>query len=295
MLDAFESRLRDLLADALATAEAAVTRPLDAPGPGADAGAVRVIAGVLGATADSQLGDDARERLGERGAYRLRPVLHLEGEVAVELIAPVPEDDSSQRQALMRTLDRVLLALDGRRVRDGRAFRTDQDQGFQLAGFRLVRVEPSPESPASADRLRAVFAFAGRFWPVEEPAEGGLITALPARLAVLPVRLPEGLAATAGGGDLEIPIALDLRVLNGAPARLGARILGASPIGGLIAGDGPAAPAVELPPADGGEFRFLYRPPAQLGAPARVRVTIALESESTPAVDLGLLTIEVTP
>ncbi len=187
MLDAFESRLADLLAGALpAGAGIGVVRPgvaLPPAVPPDEPPRVTAVVRLRDAAPAAHLGDDSRERLGEPGAYRLRPILQLAGEAAVELTVSAGE---AERRTLFAALDRVLLALHPQRVRGGSGFATDTDLGFALDGFRLARVAPDPESPESFRRLHAVYAYSGRFWPVEEPAEGDIITGVPTRIEVTP-------------------------------------------------------------------------------------------------------------
>lgn len=300
MLDDFESRLTDMLADGLsADAGVEVTRVH----PGLTVTDALVTVQVIDAAADPRLGDDARERLGVRGAYELRPVFRFSGEIAIELLVSSspgggggggPAAAEASRPRLVQLLDRILLILHPEGVRRGESFQTGADLGFALEGFRLLRTEASPFDTEAPDRVRAVYQYTGRFWPVEVPAAGDLISELPTRIAVLPIQLPERVVGTAGGGEVDVPVRLDLRALNGAPARLVGRLAGASPPGILI-GD-----SSDLPPgrvgygADAdGVFHLRYAPPGTLADPVRVRVELGLSHADRPTLSLGELTIEV--
>jgi hypothetical protein len=305
MLDAFEARLADLVADELSGVAALqlVTRPRsDFAAAAADPERVAMIVHVLAATADLTMGDDAREKRGPRGQYQLRTTLRLKGEVAVDAVISTTggTDIVARRQILMQVFDRLLVALQSDAVRSGRAFRTDTDLGFDLDGFRLARIDVREEStggfgvPASFDGVRATYDFVGRFWPVETPIEGDHIVALPTRIAVLPAAVPERIAAMAGGPDVSIRVGLDLRAFNGATARVLARLRGASPPGSLI-GDTTNVPAgwVAFTPGSDGVVNIVYHPPAALTAPARVRVATALDRPSQPSIPIVELVIEV--
>jgi hypothetical protein len=222
----------------------------------------------------------------------------LKGEVALDFMIapPAPAGDPLQpRQRLFQVLDQTLLALHQDNVRQGRAFLlTDEDLGFELDGFRLTQVGPLPDRPDNVRSLRTIYQYAGRFWPVEVPAEGGIIQHLPTRLVILPVQIPEGLTAQAGGADVTIPLPVDLRAFNGAPVRLVARLRGASPPG-TLRGDSADVPAgfVAYAPDDAGVFQVVYRPPATLSNDTQVRVSLGLAHADRPTVQLGELKLQV--
>ena len=299
MLDAFEIRLADLLADALAGTQR--LGPVGRVGVVADptAGNVGIAVRIASARPRVLVGDDSRERIGPRGDIRLRPLLSLEGEAAVVLTA-VPPGGNQRRQGrarLMAMLDQVLLVLHPEDMRQGRAFLADTDLGFELDGFRLHAVGPVPDIEDSTLQIELLYAYSGRFWPVETPAEGGLIETLATRLTVMPVRLPERISAQAGGPDVTVPVTLDLRAAGGAAAALVARLGGAAPPGELV-GDG----AIEVPAgysgfaigADG-TASVIYRPPGALAGPAQVRVETRLAHPDRPSIHLADFAIEVVP
>lgn len=300
MLDAFEVRLADLLADELVGV--ANLGPIGRSGAVAAAavGAVGIAVRIARARPTAEVGDDQRERLGARGEIRLRPRLHLEGDavLALRAVAPAGAAAGTARQRLLSVLDAVLLALHGEAVRTGRAFQLPpQDLGFDLDGFRLASFDPLPgeaNDPLSAD---LVYRYSGRFWPVEEPVAGDVIASLPTRMAVMPVQVPERIVARAAGGDIAVPIRVDLRAMRGAPASLAARLAGAAPPGSLV-GD----PAVIVPPgfvgfpaAPDGAFRLVYRPPQQLATRTDVRVQTRLAHADRPSIGLADFVIEVLP
>ena len=299
MLDPFESRLADILSNGLADSDNVVVRPRDDIADLLDEAAQRVviIVRLLTATADNHLGDDARERLGQRGNYQLRKSLFLAGKVAVDFVVaetPKNEDPRLNRPLLLQVLDRALVVLHEENLRKGSAFQTGDDLGFDLEGFRLTELGPVPQQPDNIRALRAVYRYAGRFWPVETPAEGDEIQTLPTRTAVLPIRIPENIKANAGGADVTVPLHVDLRALNGAPARLVARMKGASPPGELI-GDTTDVPAgyVAYEPNASNVFELVYRPPASLSNDTRVRISLGLAHAERRTISLGELTIRV--
>lgn len=299
MLDSFESRLTDMLADGLITETSQVVRPRDDLSDllAAQPQRVLIIVRVLSAEANHLLGDDALERLGQRGSYQLRPALYLTGQAALEFrIAPPGPgaDPLPPRQNLLQVLDQALVLLHQDKVRQGRAFQTGSDLGFDLDGFRLAQLGPLPDEPENVRALRVVYHYSGRFWPVEALAEGKVIDRFPTRIAVLPIQIPEGVTATAGGADVRVPLAADLRFLNGAPVRLTARLRGASPPGTLI-GDTSNIPAgfVAYDPDERDVFYLVYRPPASLSQDTQVRVALGLAQAERPTVQLGELTLRV--
>jgi hypothetical protein len=279
MIDAFEARAADLLADRLSTTAQ-----------------VRLWVGA--ARPWLEVGDDREQVRRGPGGFELRPVLRLAGELFIELEIGAPGEGGPgaavQRQTLIGALDQLLVALNDGAVRDGTAFATDVDQGFELDGFRLDRVEQAPDALSDFRRIRAVYAYAGRFWPVQPALAGPAIETLPTRIVVLPAKRPEVLAAVAGGPDLEIPIALDLRVRSTAIARVVARLLGASPPGALI-GDPTGLPpgSVGYVPDDG-RFQLVYRPPVSLSKSTRVSVELSLSRQGGKGTRLDTLHIEVS-
>lgn len=290
-----------MLADGLAGLDSLVVRPRHdlADLVEAETGRVLIVVQVLSAEANHLLGDDALERLGQRGSYQLRPVLYFNGEAALDFrIAPPGPgpagDPLLPRQNLLQVLDQALVALHQDQVRQGRAFQTGDDLGFDLDGFRLTRVGAIPDEPENPRALRAVYHYAGRFWPVETPAEGDVIDRLPTRIAILPIQIPEGVTAQAGGADVTVPLPADLRALNGAPVRLVARLKGASPPGALI-GDTAGVPPgfVAYDPDERGVFHLVYRPPATLSNDTQVRIGLGLAHAERPTLQLGELTIRV--
>ena len=289
-----------MLADGLAGSDSIVVRPRDdiADLLDADTDRVVIIVRLLTATPDHKLGDDARERLGQRGDYQLRTSLFLAGEVAVDfIVAETPRhgDAEFNRPLLLQVLDRALVVLHLEDLRKGQAFQTGDDLGFDLTGFRLTELGPVPEQAESFRVLRATYEYAGRFWPVEAPAEGDVIQTLPTRIAVLPVQIPENIAANAGGDDVTVPLHVDLHSLNGAPVRLVARLRGASPPGELV-GDTVNVPAggyVAYAPGDEETFEIVYRPPASLTNDTRVRISLGLAHTERPTIALGELSIRV--
>ncbi len=299
MLDPFENRLTDMLSDGLAGSDSVVVRPRDDIPDLVAENAQRVVVTVrvLTGASNSHLGDDARERLGQRRNYQLRPTLFLTGTVAVDFaVAATPQDGDARinRPLLMQVLDRALMVLHDENLRTGQAFQTGPDPGFDLEGFRLTRLGPLPEQRESFHTLRATYRYTGRFWPVGAAAAGDMIETLPTRIAILPVQIPENIKAGAGAGDVTVPLHVDLRPLNGAPVRLVARMKGASPPGELI-GDTTHAPVgfVAYEPGAENVFNLVYRPPASLNNDTRVRIVLSLAHTNHRTVSLGELTIKV--
>jgi hypothetical protein len=295
MLDALETRLADLLADALSGGAQPPVVARRRPGlPEAGSEVAAVLVRVLTAEASERFDDDALEVLRRPGEMGLRPVLRLAGEVEVE-VAVAADLATDRRVAVMRALDRVLLALHAEAVRTGAAFLTGEDLGFALDAFRLRRLGGPEGDEPDVGRLRAIYGYAGRFWPVEAPAEGELIESVPTRVAVLPFGLPEGLTVRAGGGDLEIPLRVDLRAGSGAPAVLVARLGGASPPGSLVGSAAPELPDHVAYPVTDGACRIVYRPPDALDAAERARVELVLAHPGRRTVRLAELRVEVLP
>jgi hypothetical protein len=200
VLDAFETKLADMLADRLAgdALIGDVRRPrADSTPPAATA--ARVTVEVVAAAPTVELGDDRLEVLGQPGAYELRPVLSLTGGVVIALALGSADaaEAQAQRGLLLQALDRVLLALHGPDVRNGSAFGGAPEQGFSLHAFRLERIAAvrGEVVPGAADEsgphMYCRYAFAGRFWPVEPPVAGVIITDMPMRIALLPAEVPD--------------------------------------------------------------------------------------------------------
>jgi hypothetical protein len=305
VLDAFETKLADMLADRLAgdALIGDVRRPhADSTPPSATA--ARVTVEVVAAVPTVELGDDRLEVLGQPGAYELRPVLSLTGGVVIALALGSADASGAeaQRGLLLQALDRVLLALHAPDVRSGSAFGAAPEQGFSVHAFRLERIAAvrGEVVPGAADesgpRMYCRYAFAGRFWPVEPPVAGDVITDVPTRIALLPAEVPEPGAtrALAGGPDVEIPVRLDLRALGGATRRLIARLMGASPPGQLVgsAVDAPAG-SVSYAADPDGAYRVIYRPPASLNGTARVRIRLALARAEGAAIPVETVEVEV--
>jgi hypothetical protein len=306
VLDAFETKLADMLADRLAgdTLIGDVRRPrADSTPPGATA--ARLTVEVVAAVPTVELGDDRPEVLGQPGAYELRPVLSLSGGVVIALALGTADaaQAGAQRGLLLQALDHVLLALHGPDVRNGNVFGAAPEQGFSLHAFRLERITAvrAEVVPGAADEsgphMYCRYAFAGRFWPVEAPVAGDIITDLPMRIALLPAEVPAGdgaARARAGGPDVAIPVRLDVRALGGATRRLIARLMGASPPGQLVgsAVDAPAG-SVSYAADPDGAYRVIYRPPASLDGTARVRIRLALARAEGAAIPVETVDVEV--
>jgi hypothetical protein len=292
VLDAFEARLADLLADALAGIAGLAVPRRGAPAaiPAAD---IVPFVQITRVETAAELGDDTPVTRRVDGSLRLRTVLVLHGEALIGLVAAAAVGQAARIAAL----DTVLVALQDEDVRRGRAFDDGTDQGFDLRGFRFVRAGPgSASTPLSAATWELTFAYEGDFWPVRPEPDAPVITAIPRRLVPLPVEVSERFATRAGGPDLTIPLRLDLRSSGGAPARIVARLRGASPPGTLL-GDPAGAPPgfVNVPVDASGTASLGYRPPPVLAAPTRVRIVASLAGEGQPTVALAELVVEVTP
>lgn len=305
MLDAFEARLAELLTDRLdeVAGLAGVVRPGgDGTALGGDTLELRVR--IVDARPMTVVGDDARARLGERGAWRERVTLALEGRVELELRIGEAGDaaaSAAQRGQLVGVLDRLLVCLADEGVRSGLAFAKATDQGFELDGFRLAQVQAPDAGEGALQSWRVEVDYQGRFWPVGEEQAGVAIAALPIRTAVLPAGLPSG-ASVRAGETLELPVRVALESLHlgaeadggeGPPRRIMARLRGASP--GELLGD--AAPGAEgfvgyaVDPA--GEIRVRYAAPDAVVGKAEARIELALERPAGGRVGLGELRVEV--
>ena len=142
--------------------------------------------------------------------------------------------------------------------------------------------------------IELVYGFEGQFWPVGEAPEGDVITTLPTRLTVMPVRLPDRIVARAGGSNLSVPIRLDLSATGGAESAIAARLEGAAPPGALV-GDGTPAPAgfTGFVVDTGGVSELVYQPPAVMAGRAEVRVETRLAHPDRTSIPLTRFTIEV--
>ncbi len=303
MIDAFESRLADLLADATsgAAAVAGVSRLRDGL-TDAPAGKARVTVQLISGAPSTELGDDRLESIDKLSQ---RPVLRLSGEaeIAVEVATQAaPADQAGERGVLLRALDAVLLALHDATVRDGTKFATNVDQGFELDGFRLEGLQPDAQQLTNFRRLTVRYAWSGRFWPATAPIAGPAIAKVPTRVAVLPLTAPATVEVHAGAAPLSVAMALDLRGWQAGaagappPARAAARLMGASPPGALV-GDATGLPAgwIGFAVDAAGNFTLVYQPPATLAARADVRVEIGLAAPDHETAPLGELRITVRP
>jgi hypothetical protein len=297
VIDPFEARLADLVADRLGVAPEIdrVTRARDGLTDPA-AGKARLTVQVLGAQPSTEVGDDTLER--QPDGASLRPVLRLAGaaQIAVAVAAATGDaDQAAERATLLAALDRLLVALHDGTVRDGSAFATGVDQGFALDGFRLEEIAPPVAAPDDFHRVVVRYSYSGRFWPLTPAVTGDRIRTLPTRLAVLPFLVTDA-RTTKAGQDLSLPIALELHSEAGATAQLTARLLGASPVGQLVGATAGLPPgSVGYSRGSDGRFTVVYRPPATVAAPATVRIAIALSSPDRPTVALGELAVVVQP
>lgn len=305
MLDAFEARLIEVLAEGLTgtPALAGIARARD--GLTAPTGAtVQLRVRLLDARPQAAVGDDERARLRRGGGWQRRIEMQLEGEV--ELVFRIgqagPPERPQQRERLVRVVDRALVVLADEAIRSGQAFRGDADLGFELDGFRLVALE-APRAPAdAADEIRQMTVrcgWAGRFWPVGEEQAGAAIREMPVRQVVLPIGLPEGLRVKAGAErDIVLTIELDTLRIGGAPLpepAIVARLLGASP-GELVGAAEPGAPGwvrFLADPQQRTRFVVRYRAPAQVSGKAEARITLGFSRSPAARVELGVLKVEV--
>jgi len=287
MLDAFEARLADLFADRLAGVPE-LRLPVRTPPAAPPASLIQPVLRVVNVSAAPVLGDDAPRVRRLPGGLGLRTVLELQGVAAVDLVAAV----DVARPVRLAALDAVLVALHAEDVRSGAAFADGTDQGFLLRGFRLSDAVAPGEGEGP---LRALFAFAGDFWPVRPDDSGPAIATIPTRLASLPVTVPAGLSVRAGGPDLVIPLTLDLRSLGAAPARVVARLRGAAPPGSLI-GDAAPLPGFTAYPVDAdGVARLVFRPAAMVAAMAIAGIEVSLAGVVQPSVALAEISVRVLP
>ncbi|MBR0674073.1 hypothetical protein [Neoroseomonas soli] len=288
MLDAFEARLADLFADRLVGVPDLLAPQRGLPAAAPDSGILPVLR-VTGVSAAPLLGDDAPQLRRLPGGLGLRTVLELRGVVAMDLVPAA----AITRDAWLRALDALLVAFQAGDVRSGAAFADGSDQGFALRGFRFSDAAQQEDAPG---RLRATFAFEGDFWPVRPEEEGPAIAAIPARLVSLPPGVPDDLVARAGGPDLLIPVALDLRALGAGPPRVVARLRGATPPGSLPGDPAGAPPGFTGFPVDAeGIARIVFRPPATLAAPAHAGIQVALAGAGRSTVPLAEIVVRVLP
>jgi hypothetical protein len=303
MIDGFEERLADLIADRLAavTELQLVTRPrANLPALAADRG--RVVAAVLQGAPVADLADPPRELFRTGSTLATRPLLRLTGTAALAVETQDGGAGPGARPLLFRLMDQLLLTMADPQVREGAAFVADEDLGFALERFELTEVK-FEEATEGLRRAVARYAYTGRFWPVEPAQAAGAIRALPVRMAVLPAGLPDQLRVRAGGDPLRIPVVLDLRALQvgeaagAADPRLVARLMGASAPGALEggqAGEAPPGATIYAPDAAGG-FTIVYRPPAAVAGRVRARVGLGLAHGAHPTIAVGVLAIEVGP
>ncbi len=291
MIDAFEAALTDLLANALAGDQAISEVLRVGRGTGQPAaGMVRLEAGVLSATASDHLGDDLPERFGNRReGITTRPVFWLDGMVQIELRM---RRSNTSRQTLVRTVDRVLVALHSTTIRTGRSFTPEAEQnGFALdGGLRLVALDSE-----AATNATLTYHYAGRFWPTTAPESGESIRSTHLRQVSLPLRVATALRARAGGPELLIPVAVDLMAPTpeAAPV-LAARLLGSEPPGSLSGNtDAPREGFVGLE-EEGGVYPLRYTPPETLESPSVVNAELVLLGEAG-GFSLASVRIEVLP
>ena len=280
MLDAFEARLADLLADAL-PGQGFGRGPVSLP---ADPAAVAASVRIAFADAAPQLAALAPREVRRPDGVALRAETRLRGEILIELAG---------QAGLLPLLDRILPVLHRLATGEGGLLEEDEARGFALQYFGFVRFGPVPQR----DRVLAVACgFDGRFWPVQPEPDGPAITRIPLRIAVLPAGVPQGLTARAGGADLTVPLALDLRASGGAASRVVARLAGAAPPGSLLGESVNVPPGhVGVPVDADGIARLRYRPPAVLAAPASVEIATALAHGESPLVNLASIAIAVLP
>jgi hypothetical protein len=304
MLDAFEARLIEVLGDGLASVAAlsVVARPRDGlAAPTGDKVQLRVR--MLDARPQAEVGDDERTRFRDGSDWRRRITLRLEGEVelAFRIGSANPAQRPQQRERLVGVVDRALVLLADEPVRSGQAFRSDNDRGFELDGFRLLGLEAPRETDSEGGEGRIFtlrYHYAGRFWPVGEDQAGAAIRELPVRQVVLPIGLPSGLRVKAGS-DLDIELSIDILAMEIGAAALPesvivARLLGASP-GELLGVASPAAGWVRVAgdPEDRTRFVVRYRSPAAVSGKAEARIAVSVDRPEAARVDLGTLKVEV--
>jgi hypothetical protein len=287
MLDRFEARLADLFADLLAGTPSLALPQRSLPSA-APANGILPVVRVLTGAPRAEFGDDALRQRRRVGGIGLRVVLALEGMASIDLLPAV----AIPRPARLDALDRVLAAFQAEAVRSGAAFDDGTDQGFALRGFRLREMVAAEEGEA---RLRTVFAYEGDFWPVRPEEDGPAIAEIRSRIATLPVTVPLGLAARAGGPDVTIPIGLDLRSLAAGPVRVVARLAGAAPPGSLVGAAALLPGFIEFPVDADGVARVVFRPAAIVAAPAIAGISVALAGVGRPTVALAEIAVRVLP
>lgn len=298
MLNAFEERLIDLLADAVSGSPPQGQPRIEVlarVGAAAAAATDVAVSAQLGeATGWSDFGDDGQVARKIEAGWRLRTEIPLNGEVAVSLVAqsgtPV-----ERRARLLNALDRMLVVLDAEALRHGTGFDPGQDRGFAISGFRLLRVDANNDKPPDPTRMTLVYGYQGRFWPVVAEVEGPQIRTLPTRFAILPLAVPERLSTRAGNGALAIDIRADLRGLEGGSPVLMAKLRGLAP--GVLEGTGLPAPQGFVGSAadTSGRFPLSYRPPAAVAGPIDVGIQLSLASSAGATVVLDDLTVKVLP
>ena len=298
MLNAFEARLIELLADAFAgptsAGEPRVGVRSRAGGPDPQNAEVALTVALGNASPWTDFGDDAEVARRVNEVWLLRPEVPLTGEVSIVLGA-LGGDPVQCRTQLLQALDRLLVVLDAEALRRGRALDPAVDQGFAISAFRLQHIETDIAGTPDPARLRLVYGYEGRFWPVRPDVEGGAITELPTRIAILPLSIPERTVVRAGTGPAALSVRGDLRAMRGAAPVLLARLRGLAP--GTLAGSGAAAPegfVASLPRPDG-LFPLSYAPPAAVAATVRVDIELSLGSPEGVTVVLDDLSLEVVP
>lgn len=305
MIDAFEARLIEVLGDGLASVAAlsVVGRPRDGlAAPTGDQVQLRVR--MIDARPQLEVGDDERARFRQGSDWRRRITLRLEGEVelAFRIGEANPAQRPQQRERLVGVVDRALVLLADEPVRSGQAFRSDDDRGFELDGFRLLALEAPRELDSTGEEGRLFtlrYHYAGRFWPVGEEQAGVAIRELPVRQVVLPIGLPTGLRVKAGS-DLDIALSVDISAMEIGAAALPqtailARLLGASP-GELLGGASAVAPGwvrITADPEQANRFVVRYRSPAAVTGKAEARIALGIDRPEAARVDLGTLKVEV--
>ena len=298
MLNAFEGRLIELLADAFAgpppTGEPRVRVRPRAGGAEPQGTDVALTIALGNASPWTDFGDDAEVARRVNNVWLLRPEVPLTGEISITLEA-LTGDPVERRTRLMQALDGLLIVLDTEALRRGRAFDPPVDQGFAISAFRLQRLETDIADTPDPTRLRLVYGYEGRFWQVRPDVAGGAITHLPTRMAILPLSIPEHTVVRAGTGPAALPVRGDLRAMDGATPVLLARLRGLGP--GTLTGSGAAAPEgfVASQARPDGLFPLSYAPPAAVASPVRVDIELSLGSPEGTSVVLDELSVQVVP
>ncbi len=301
MLNSFEKRLADLIADGLSTEAGLqlVTRPRsDLPSVASANSKAVVIVRLFDARCDGHMGDDGLERRGARGEYRLKTILTMSGTALLECrISPTGGASLEQRRlTLLRVVDSLMLFLHKPEVRNGKAFDLTEDQGFKIEGFRLDSLAHPTGVDDDFSRIELRYHFNGQFWPVEPEIEGAVITMMPSRLTVLPLGIPESITVKAGAPVQSIAFFCDKRESGGALMEIVARLRGASPAG-VLSGDttGLTGGWTSFPVTSSGECSILYAPPAGISKTVIDRLVVALRKGNGPGALLAESEIVVAP